>query len=102
MNLSQEEWKKKIRSDENAFLLDVRTLEEFQEGHISNAKLIDVLQAEDFLESIKSLDPKKNYYVYCRSGARSSQACQLMNQTGIFTTFNLLGGFMEWEEASFS
>ena len=59
MNLSQEEWKKKIRSDENAFLLDVRTLEEFQEGHISNAKLIDILQAENFLESIKSLDPKK-------------------------------------------
>ena len=101
MNLSQEEWKKKFKSDENAFLLDVRTLEEFQEGHISNAKLIDVLQAEDFLESIKSLDPKKNYYVYCRSGVRSSQACQLMNQTGISTTYNLLGGFMEWEEASF-
>ena len=101
MNLSQEEWKKKIRSDENAFLLDVRTLEEFQEGHISNAKLIDILQAEDFLKSIKSLDPKKNYYVYCRSGARSSQACQLMNQTGITTTYNLKGGFMEWEESSF-
>ena len=101
MNLSQEEWKKKFKSDENAFLLDVRTLEEFQEGHISNAKLIDILQAENFLESIKSLDPKKNYYVYCRSGARSSQACQLMNQTGISTTYNLLGGFMEWEKASF-
>ena len=102
MDLSQEEWKKKIKSDENRFLLDVRTLVEFQEGHIPNAELIDILQAENFLESIKSLDPKKNYYVYCRSGARSSQACQLMNQTGIFTTYNLLGGFMEWKEASFS
>ena len=100
MNLSQEEWKKKIESDENSFLLDVRTIEEYQEGHIPNAKLIDILQAEKFIESIKSLDPNKNYYVYCRSGGRSSQACQLMNQAGIFTTYNLLGGFMEWEEAS--
>ena len=82
MNLSQEEWKKKIESDENSFLLDVRTIEEYQEGHIPNAKLIDILQAEKFIESIKSLDPNKNYYVYCRSGGRSSQACQLMNQTG--------------------
>jgi len=101
MNLSQEEWIKKFESDENALLLDVRTIEEFQEGHIPNAKLIDFLQAENFFESIKSLDPKKNYYVYCRSGARSSQACQLMNHAGIITTYNLLGGFMEWEKASF-
>ena len=75
---------KKIESDENSFLLDVRTIEEYQEGHIPNAKLIDILQAEKFIESIKSLDPNKNYYVYCRSGGRSPQACQLMNQTGIF------------------
>jgi len=101
MNLSQEEWIKKFENDENALLLDVRTLEEFQDGHIPNAKLIDFLQAENFIKSIKSLDPKKNYYVYCRSGARSSQACQLMNHTGIITTYNLLGGFMEWEKASF-
>ena len=67
MNLSQEEWKKKIESDENSFLLDVRTIEEYHEGHIPNAKLIDILQAEKFIESIKSLDPNKNYYVYCRS-----------------------------------
>jgi rhodanese-related sulfurtransferase len=43
------------------------------------------------------LDPSKNYYVYCRSGARSAQACQLMNQMGISSAYNLLGGYMEWE-----
>ena len=101
MNLSQEDWKKKIENDENAFLLDVRTFEEFQEGHIPKAKLIDILKADKFIESIKSLDPNKNYYVYCRSGGRSFQACQLMNQKGIFTTYNLLGGFIEWDEPSF-
>ena len=96
MNLSQEEWKKKIESDENSFLLDVRTIEEYQEGHIPNAKLIDILQAEKFIESIKSLDPNKNYYVYCHSGVRSVQACQIMKSFGFENLYNLLGGISEW------
>lgn len=100
MDLSQEDWKNKFESDDNAFLLDVRTPEEFEEGHIPDATLLDIRQAANFMEGIRSLDRSKNYYVYCRSGVRSSQACQLMNQTGIDTTYNLLGGFMEWDGAS--
>ena len=100
MDLSQEEWKKKFESDDNAFLLDVRTPEEFDEGHIPQASLLDIRQAANFMEEIQSLDASKNYYVYCRSGARSAQACQLMNQSGIETTYNLLGGFIEWEGES--
>ncbi len=100
MDLSQEEWKKKFESDDNAFLLDVRTPEEFNEGHIPQASLMDIRQAANFMEEIQSLDASKNYYVYCRSGARSAQACQLMNQSGIETTYNLLGGFIEWEGES--
>ncbi len=100
MDLSQEEWKNKLETDDNAYLLDVRTLEEFEEGHIPNAKLLDILQATNFIEGIQSLDSSNNYYVYCRSGARSAQACQLMNKIGIDTTFNLLGGFIEWEGVS--
>ena len=45
MDLSQEEWKHKLENDDNAFLLDVRTLEEFEEGHIPNARLLDIRQA---------------------------------------------------------
>ena len=100
MDLSQEEWKNKFESDDNAFLLDVRTPEEFEEGHILEATLLDIRQPNDFMEGIQTLDPAKNYYVYCRSGARSAQACQLMSQLGIKTTYNLLGGFMEWEGES--
>lgn len=100
MDLSQEAWKKKFESDDNAFLLDVRTPEEFEEGHIPQASLLDIRQAANFMEGIQSLDASKNYYVYCRSGARSAQACQLMNQSGIETTYNLLGGFIEWEGES--
>ena len=100
MDLSQEEWKSQFEADQNSFLLDVRTSEEFEEGHIPNSTLLDIRQAAAFIEGIQSLDPSKNYYVYCRSGARSAQACQLMNQIGIDTTYNLLGGFMEWDGAS--
>lgn len=101
MDLSIEEWKKRIESDKNAFLLDVRTLEEFEEGHIPQATLLDIRQASNFIDGIKSLDVSKNYYVYCRSGLRSAQACQLMNHYGLKTTYNLLGGFMEWDGESF-
>tara|TARA_B100001287_G_C22551780_1_gene467228 strand:+ start:504 stop:809 length:306 start_codon:yes stop_codon:yes gene_type:complete len=100
MDLSLEEWKKKIESDKNAFLLDVRTAEEFEEGHIPQATLLDIRQASNFIDGIQSLDVSKNYYVYCRSGLRSAQACQLMNHYGLKTTYNLLGGFMEWDRKS--
>ena len=96
MDLPQEEWKSNYEKDENAFLLDVRTLDEYEKGHIPNASLLDILQPQVFVEGIQSLDASKNYYVYCRSGGRSAQACQLMNQMGIDNTYNLMGGFMEW------
>jgi rhodanese-related sulfurtransferase len=100
MDLSQEEWKRSLESDDNAILLDVRTTEEFKEGHIPGAKLLDIRQAGDFMKEIQSMDTYKNYYVYCRSGARSAQACKIMGQIGIPTTYNLLGGFMEWDGAT--
>jgi len=58
---------------------------------------IDIRQGQGFLDEIEKLDKSKNYYVYCRSGARSAQACNLMEQIGFDTTYNLLGGFMEWD-----
>ena len=42
-------------------------------------------------------DESKSYYVYCRSGGRSQQACMLMNQMGIENTYNLKTGFSEWD-----
>tara|TARA_B100000902_G_C27123481_1_gene819879 strand:+ start:603 stop:908 length:306 start_codon:yes stop_codon:yes gene_type:complete len=101
MDLSQEKWKRLLESDDNAFLLDVRTQEEFEEGHIPNATLLDIRQAASFMKEIQSMNTSKNYYVYCKSGARSAQACQLMVQIGINTTYNLLGGFMEWDDSSY-
>lgn len=97
MDLSQIEWRSNFEADKNPFLLDVRTPDEFDAGHIPGATLLNIQQANDFMEGIQSMDTTKNYYVYCRSGARSLQACQLMNHLGIENTYNLLGGFIEWK-----
>ena len=96
-NLTQEQWKEALENDENAVILDVRTEAEYIEGFIPEAKNLDIYKGQDFLNEVGKLDKEKSYYVYCRSGARSSQACALMNQQGIENTYNLMGGIAEWE-----
>ena len=96
-DLSQEEWAEQLEADGNAVILDVRTEEEMEEGYIPNALNIDIYLGQGFLDEIEKLDKSKNYYVYCRSGNRSRQACALMNQAGIPNAYNLEGGIIEWE-----
>ena len=96
-DLSQEDWATKLGEDDNAFVLDVRTEEELEEGHIPNAKNIDIYLGQDFINELEKLDKNKNYYVYCRSGNRSGQACAIMNSIGFANAYNLTGGFMNWE-----
>ncbi len=96
MNLSQEVWVDQLENDENAFILYVRTEDECNEGMIPEALNIDIYKGQGFIYLIEELDKSKNYYVYCRSGARSAQACSIMNQLGFENTYNLLGGMLEW------
>jgi rhodanese-related sulfurtransferase len=48
---------------------------------------------------LEELDKSKNYYVYCKAGGRSAQACSIMSQMGFANTYNLEGGMMHWEGA---
>jgi len=96
-DLLQEDWTSRYNADDNAVLLDVRTEDEFQAGHLPNAILIDIYKGQGFIYSIDALDKSKNYYVYCRSGARSGQACRVMNQLGFENAFNLVGGILQWQ-----
>ncbi len=96
-DLSQEEWEDQLNADDNAFILDVRTPEEVEEGYIPNASNIDIYLGQDFLTELEKLDKSKNYYVYCRSGNRSRQACAIMNNVGFDNAYNLEGGILEWE-----
>ncbi|WP_378186981.1 rhodanese-like domain-containing protein [Aquimarina sp. W85] len=97
VDLSQSEWDEQLAKDSNAVVLDVRTEEEVEEGHIPNMIHIDIRQGQEFLDAVEKLDATKNYYIYCRSGARSAQACTLMNQMGFSTTYNLIGGIMNYD-----
>ena len=96
-DLSQEEWAEQLAADDHAVILDVRTTEEMEDGYIPNAMQIDIYLGQGFLDEIGKLDKSKNYYVYCRSGNRSRQACALMNNIGIENAYNLEGGIIEWE-----
>lgn len=97
MNLSQQEWWEKAQADSNAVILDVRTEDEWNRGIIPGAINIDIYKGQGFVYAVEELDKSKNYYVYCAAGARSAQACNIMNQLEIANTFNLAGGISQWD-----
>ena len=79
-------------------LLDVRTAEEFDEGHLTDAINIDVKQ-EGFVEKAKSALPAdKTIAVYCKGGRRSANAAAMLSKEG-FKVVNLEGGITAWKEA---
>ncbi|MBC3757401.1 rhodanese-like domain-containing protein [Hyunsoonleella sp. SJ7] len=96
-DLTQDEWADQLSNDENAVILDVRTDEETAEGIIPKAIHIDIYRGQDFINELEDLDKDKNYYVYCRSGNRSGQACRIMDELGFEHAYNLEGGILEWE-----
>ena len=97
MNLQQEDWISQLKADPNAVILDVRTEDEWNDGIIPNAINIDIYKGQGFIYAVEELDKSKNYYVYCKAGGRSEQACNIMNQLGFENTYNLLGGMMQWK-----
>ena len=79
-------------------LLDVRTQDEFNEGRIAGALLIDVNDS-DFVDKCKAqLDASRPVAVYCRSGRRSARAASQLAAQGYKVT-NLAGGVMAWQDA---
>ncbi|MEO9892423.1 rhodanese-like domain-containing protein [Aurantibacter sp.] len=96
-DLSQIEWEEQLEADDNAIVLDVRTQEEVDDGYIPNAIHIDIYNGQGFIDEVNKLDKSKNYYVYCRSGNRSGQACAILDSLGFENAYNLEGGFMNWE-----
>lgn len=96
MDLTQQQWADQLKSDSNAVVIDVRTPEEWSEGIIPGAQMINIYEGQGFIYKMDELDKSKNYYVYCKAGGRSAQACQIMQQLGFEHTFNLMGGFSQW------
>ena len=93
-NLNGKLFKAALLADSNAVLIDVRSSMEVRGGALPNAINIDFMSSS-FKKNVAALDKSKTYLLYCRSGNRSGQACQLMHNMG-FDVRNLVGGIGEF------
>ncbi|MGB5693720.1 MAG: rhodanese-like domain-containing protein [Flavobacteriaceae bacterium] len=75
-------------------LIDVRTPEEYQEGHLDGAININWFDP-DFTQQVEALGQKKGIYVYCKKGGRSAKAAAMLDSLGYSAT-DLLGGYDEY------
>jgi rhodanese-related sulfurtransferase len=78
-------------------VLDVRTTQEFNEGHLPNAIHIDVMDSVAFVQQAGKLKKGKTYLVYCKSGRRSAKAAAIMEQQGFRHIWNMEGGITAWK-----
>ena len=91
------EFAKEIKTD-SVQILDVRTPQEYADGHIDGAKNIDI-QSDNFPQiAEKELSKDSAILVYCRSGRRSMAAAEQLAKLG-YKVVNLKGGILEWQEA---
>ena len=82
-------------ADKSVQLVDVRTAEEYAQGTIEKAKLIDVY-ANNFEQKIDKLNKACPVAVFCHSGARSMYAARILAQKGFPAVYNLKGGIVCW------
>jgi len=85
----------KLKITKTPQLLDVRTPEEFKEGHIKNAINVN-WEGENFADKVKKYNKAKPIFVYCQVGARSAQATFKLFELGFKEIYNLEGGFEKW------
>ena len=78
-------------------IIDVRTPDEYNSGHIEGAEMID-FGADDFRDRIGELDRGKTYLIHCRSGGRSAGARDVMEELGFLKVYHMLGGTLGWQE----
>ena len=99
-NLSATEFAEKINQISDAVIIDVRTPEEFEKGHLENALNYN-WNGINFQNQISGLDKSKPVFVYCLSGGKSAAATNKMRTEGFKEIYELSGGIMKWRAASF-
>ena len=82
----------------DTIVIDVRTPEEFDTGHLAGALNIN-WQGAEFMQAVDVLDKSANYVIYCRSGNRAGQAIDMMTSMG-FTNLTNLGSVEEAAQAT--
>jgi len=99
IDVSIDEFKEKYAEDAGV-VIDVRTQEEYNEGHLVKTDMqLDLMNGE-FEDSLEELDKDKTYYLYCRTGNRSGQAARIMKSEGFDKVYNI-GGFDDLARAGF-
>jgi len=83
-----------FRSTPGAVLVDVRTPQEYRDGHIPESKNVPLQSLEEMEGVVK--DPKTPVFVYCYSGARSRQAAAMLGRMGYSSVKNI-GGIADWK-----
>ena len=87
-----------LMNDPNVVVLDVRTANEFKDGHLVGALNIDQAQSDFIKKAKEALTTNKTIAVYCRSGRRSANAAERLAAEG-YKVVNLKGGILAWREA---
>ena len=81
-------------------LLDIRTLPEFEAGHIEGAQILD-FYSKDFVQNLNNLDRNLPYLIYCRSGNRTGQTMGLMQKLDFKNVSDLKNGINSWIQADY-
>ena len=81
-------------------LIDVRTPEEYAQGHLKNAVNINFYDPT-FANDMDELDKSKELYIYCRSGKRSGKASKQLENMGFTKVYDLQGGINDWNKNKF-
>lgn len=93
--LKAAEFKQKMEAEKSKTLLDVRTPQEYSEGHLADAINID-WNGGNFDAEIAKLDKSKPVYVYCLAGSRSASAAAVMRKSGFKQVYEMKGGILKW------
>lgn len=99
VDVNATDFQTEIKSADAGQLLDVRTSDEYANGHIKGAILADVTR-DAFQNVVANLDKSKTVYVYCLSGGRSSSAAGQLKEMGFKSIVNLSGGMLAWQSAN--
>ncbi len=83
---------------EGTTVLDVRTPQEYAEGHLEGAVNLDI-EDPAFPQKASTLDPAGSYAIYCRSGNRSAVAVNFLTSQGFTGVYHLDGGIQAWSDA---
>jgi rhodanese-related sulfurtransferase len=100
IEISAEDFLKK-NDPSTTVVLDARTRQEYEIGHLQGARLLD-LSSPDLNRELQELDKNRTYYVYCHSGLRSRSVVNRMRDLGFTESYNIRGGILHLTRAGVS